>query len=93
MLARKFDWANDELTYKKISEEKDIENLGKGKWTFECVSMDGKKFRGQAFETTVAAMCDFEYWKLKIMPSKKDPTKNFAAVVKADYPPKTKGGK
>jgi hypothetical protein len=83
MLARRFDWNDTATIYRRVDEEKSVENMGKSKYSFTAFSVDGKKFIGQAFETTVGDMCNFVNWKLEEIPSKKDPTKTIRIVVEA----------
>lgn len=86
MLARRFDWENIDEVYLAVNEERDIEPRGKGMYTFICYNVVGTKFIGSAFETTVGDMCEFKYWKIQRISSRKDPTKQISIVVKSTPP-------
>jgi len=80
MLARKFDWNDDTSVYKKVVEEL-CQPLGQGKYSFVAIRVsDDKKFAGAAYESTVGMMCEFDLWKLKLIPSTKKPGTNIAIV-------------
>jgi len=80
-LERKFDWNDTETSYKPVNEEK-CEDIGGGKVRFTTVSVDGRKFAGIAFQSTVAQMVDTKpYWKLEAATSKTG--KTFSQVTSA----------
>lgn len=78
-LLRRFPWDDRDSVYLPI-DESEVEKCQGGMIRFTAVRVDGDRFAGAAYETTVSSMIDAKpYWKLA--PNPKKPEKSIVVEV------------
>ena len=71
-LLRRFPWDDRDSIYLPVVEDECEKSTG-GMIRFTAIRIDGSRFVGAAFETTVSSMIDAKpYWKLAPNPKKPD---------------------